>query len=31
MVDQPSSAGVNYPGKYTVYGRTYLFGVNYKF
>ena len=26
-----SSAGVGYPGKYTEYGRTYLFGVNYKF
>ena len=28
---EPSSAGVGYPGKYTVYGKTYLFGVNYKF
>ena len=26
-----SGAGVGYPGKYTDYGRTYLFGVNYKF
>ncbi len=28
---EPSSAGIGYPGKYTEYGRTYLFGVNYKF
>ena len=28
---EPSTAGVGYPGKYTDYGRTYLFGVNYKF
>lgn len=26
-----SSSGFNRPGKYTDYGRTYLFGVNYKF
>jgi iron complex outermembrane receptor protein len=28
---EPSTAGIGYPGKYTEYGRTYLFGVNYKF
>lgn len=28
---ESSTAGINYPGKYTDYGKTYLFGVNYKF
>ena len=28
---EPSTAGEGYPGKYTDYGKTYLFGINYKF
>ena len=28
---ETSSAGIGYPGKYTEYGKTYLFGINYKF